>query len=172
MDEKSLLAKKENPVAIAAVCVKRMLKAKKDEQKRYQYARELLKMMKGSGYSMDTALKLMQFIEGITGLNTPKLKNALENDLDQEITEMLGGAKDMTAVQTPILRKVLRRKAQEMFRAEGMNEGKKEGKEEGKKEGKLEDARRMLARGMEIDVIVDVTELPEEEIRNLQNETQ
>jgi hypothetical protein len=30
----------------------------------------------------------------------------------------------------------------------------------------------MLARGMEIDVIVDVTELPEEEIRNLQNETQ
>jgi predicted transposase/invertase (TIGR01784 family) len=65
-------------------------------------------------------------------------------------------------VQTPILRKVLWEKAQEMFRAEGVNDG--------KKEGKLEVAKRMLSRGTGIDVIADITELPEEEIRNLQNE--
>jgi hypothetical protein len=159
MDERSLLAKKENPVAIAAVCVMRMLKTPKNELKRYQYARDLLKEMKGAGYSTDTTLRLMEFIEGMTALNTPKLKSALENDMDQEIRETLGEAKDMMTVHTPILRKVLRKKAQEVFRAEGVSEGKKE------------DARRMLARGMEIDVIADITELPEKEIRNLQNET-
>jgi hypothetical protein len=156
MDEPSLLAKKENPVAIATVCAMRMLKAKKDEQKRYSYAKDLLKTMKGAGYSTDTTLRLMQFIEGMTGLDTPQLKNALE----REINETLGEAKDMMAVQTPTLRKVLRKKAQEIFRAEGINEGKKEA------------ARRMLSRGMKIGVIADITELPEEEIRNLQNEAE
>jgi predicted transposase/invertase (TIGR01784 family) len=106
----------------------------------------------------------MQFIEGMTGLDTPKLKKALENDLEREISETLGEAKDMMAVQTPILRKVLRKKAQEIFRAEGINEG--------EKKGKLKDARRMLSRGMKISVIADITELPEEEIRNLQSEAE
>jgi phosphotransacetylase len=70
---------------------------------------------------------------------------------------MLGEVKDMTTVQTPLLRKALRNVAKEIFRAEG------------EAERKLKDARRMLSRGMEIDVIADVTELSEETIRNLQN---
>jgi hypothetical protein len=153
MDEQNLLARKENPVALATVCVIRMMEAKRDEEKRYQYARELLKIMKSAGYSVEKAIGLMQFIEGMTGLRTAKLKRALKNDLEQEIMEMLGEVKDMTTVQTPILKKVLQNVAKEIF----------------KTEGKLEDARRMLSRGMGIDVIVDVTELPEETIRNLQN---
>jgi hypothetical protein len=154
MDGEDLLARKENPVALATVCVIRMLEAKKDERKRYQYAKELLKLMKGAGYSVETSIRLMQFIEGMTGLTTAKLKSALGNDLEQEITEMLGEAKDMTTVQTPILRKILRKKAQEIFKIEE----------------KFDTARRMLSRGMEVDVIADVTELPEKEIRSLQNE--
>jgi hypothetical protein len=153
MDEQGLLAKKKNPVALAVICAMRMLKAKKDERKRYRYAQELLALMKTSGYSVDTAVSVMQFIEGMTGLETVKLKNELKKDLEREINELLGEVKDMMTVQTPILRKVLKKKAQEAF----------------KTEGKLEAARRMLSRGMTIDVITDVTELSEEKIRNLQS---
>jgi hypothetical protein len=129
-----------------------MLKAKRDERKRYQNAKELLKLIKSAEYSLETSIGLMQFIEGMSGLSTAKLKGALKKDMEQEITEMLGEVTNM-AVQTPILRKILRKKAQEIF----------------KTEGKLEDARKMLSRGMEIDVIADITELPEETIRHLQS---
>jgi hypothetical protein len=161
MDEQELLAKKHNPVALAIVCVIQMLKAKRNEEKRYQYAKDLLKIMKGAGYSVETAIGVMQFIEGMTGLSTAKLKNALKNDLEQEIMEMLGEVKDMATVQTPILRKALRNVAKEIFRAEG--------KAEGEFERKLKIARKMLSRGMKIDVIADVTELPKEEILKLQH---
>jgi hypothetical protein len=109
--------------------------------------------MKSAGYSIETTIGLMQFIEGMTGLSTKKLKNALKNELEQGIMEMLGEVKDMTTVQTPLLRKALRNVAKEIF----------------KTEGKLEAAREMLSRGMGIDVIAGVTKLPEETIRNLQN---
>jgi hypothetical protein len=161
MDEEDLLAKKENPVALATVCVIRMLRAEKDERKRYQYAKELLKFMKDAGYSVETTIRLMQFIEGMTGLSTAKLKSALRNDLEQEIMKMLGEVKDMTTVRTPLLRKALKKAAQDIFRAEGKNEG--------ETERKFKDARRMLLRGIGIDVIADVTELSEEEVRSLQN---
>jgi hypothetical protein len=152
MDEQDLLAKKKNPVALAVVCAMRMLKAKKDERKRYRYAQELLALMKTSGYSVDTAVSVMQFIEGMTGLETVKLKNELKKDLEREINELLGEVKDMTTVQTPILRKVLKKKAQEAFEAKGETKG------------KLEAARRMLSRGMTLDIIMDVTGLSEKEI--------
>jgi hypothetical protein len=45
---------------------------------------------------------------------------------------------------------------------------KKAYRDEGRAEAKLEDARRMLLRGMEVDFISDITELPEEKIRQLQ----
>jgi hypothetical protein len=152
MDEQELLKKKENPVAFAAVCSIRMLKAKRDEKKRYQNAKELLTLMKSAGYPVETSIGLMQFIEGMSGLSTAKLKSALKNDLEREVTDMLEGVTNIT-VQTPILRKILRKKAQEAF----------------KTEGKLEDARKMLSRGMGIDVIAEITELPEKTIRNLQS---
>jgi hypothetical protein len=161
MNEQELLGKKENPVALAAVCVIRMLKAKRDEQKRYRYAGELLKILKSAGYSVDTAIRLMQFIEGMTGLNTARLKSALKNELEREIMGMLGEVKDVATVRTPLLRQALRNAAKEIFRAEG--------KAEGEVERKLKDARRMFSHGIGIDIISDVTELSEEEIRNLQN---
>jgi hypothetical protein len=157
MDEQSLIAKKGNPVALAAVYAKWISKAKRDERKRYQYAKDLLTAMQGAEYSEDATLGLLQFIEGMAGLRTTNLKSALKSDLEQEISKMLGKGKDMKIPQTPILRKILRKKAQETFLAEG------------KAEGKLECARRMLSRGIELEIITDVTELSEEEIRNLRD---
>jgi hypothetical protein len=157
LDEQLLLAKKENPVALAIVCVLWMKKAKREERKRYLNAHALLKIMKSAEYSVDTNIELMQFIEGMANLNMPMLKNALQKDLEQDITEMFGEEKSMNTVQAPILRKILRKKAQETLRAEG------------KAAEKIESARRMLSRGVEIDIIADITELTHDEIHHLQN---
>lgn len=49
-------------------------------------------------------------------------------------------------------------------------EGKIEGKMEGKMEGKIDDARKMLAEGMAVPLIVRITELPEEKIFELKKD--
>ena len=150
LDEEHLLSMKENPVALASVCVKRMLQAKKDEKKRFLYARELLRTMKTAGYSVDTCIKLTQFIEGITNLSAINLRKEFDKEMDG-IFEETGPMQ----VRTPILRKVLRRKAKEWIRAEG------------KAEEKMEIVHRMVARGMDIKDISSLTDVPEEEIRPL-----
>ncbi|WP_312811575.1 hypothetical protein [Sedimentibacter sp.] len=52
-------------------------------------------------------------------------------------------------------------------KAEGVREGKAEGVKEGRAEGKLETAIEMLKKGLEIELISEVTKLPEEEIKKL-----
>ena len=52
----------------------------------------------------------------------------------------------------------------------GKAEGKAEGKEEGILEGKMKDARKMLAKNMDEDLVADITELPLEEIKRLKAE--
>ncbi len=53
---------------------------------------------------------------------------------------------------------------------EGRVEGKREGRVEGKKEGKIESARVMLAKGMEIEIIAEITGLPEAQLLQLKAE--
>ncbi len=50
---------------------------------------------------------------------------------------------------------------------EGRVEGKREGRVEGKREGKIESARVMLAKGMEIEIIAEITGLPEAQLLQL-----
>ena len=47
---------------------------------------------------------------------------------------------------------------------EGHLEGKKEGHMEGKREGKIETAQAMIAKGMEIGLIAEITNLPEAQL--------
>ncbi len=61
----------------------------------------------------------------------------------------------------------VRRIGREEGFAEGMEKGRAEGREEGRLEGKKEIALLMLAKGMDISDIVDVTGLTEDEIRAL-----
>ena len=50
---------------------------------------------------------------------------------------------------------------------EGHIEGKREGHIEGKREGKIETAGAMLAKGMEIELIAEITKLPEAQLLQL-----
>ena len=45
--------------------------------------------------------------------------------------------------------------------------GEKRGRKEGKKEGKLETARKLIKRGVDMDIIVEATGLPKQEIEKL-----
>jgi len=180
MDEEYLLTKKANPFTLAVLCAKRMAKAGKNENKRYEYAKELLKQMRSAGFSEDTSIRLVQFIEGMVNLNTRKFVKELEKEIDN----LLGKeAASMFEVRTPILKKVLERKACEWARAEGIAEGKAEGIAEGKAEGiaegkaegkaegiaewKIETIRRMFARKMKLDVIAAATGYSVEEVESL-----
>ena len=161
LDDETLLGLKENPVALATLCAKRMYKARKSESKRYEYAEELLKLMRSAGYTKDTYIRLSQFIEGLSNLSASKWVKKLEAEIGNVLEEEVN---PVDVVRTPILRKVLRRKLKECFRAEGRAEGKAEGRAEGKAEGEMEIARRMFDRGMELAVIAELTGVSTEEL--------
>ncbi len=55
-------------------------------------------------------------------------------------------------------------------RIEGKQEGLLEGKQEGRIEGKIETAKAMLAKGMEMTLISEITNLPEEQLLRLADE--
>ena len=52
-------------------------------------------------------------------------------------------------------------------RMEGRVEGRVEGKVEGRVEGKIETAQAMLAKGMELELIAEITELPQAQLLQL-----
>ena len=51
--------------------------------------------------------------------------------------------------------------------AEGLEQGREEGREEGRAEGLLLVARNMLAQGLPVDVVVNVTGLSEDVVRDI-----
>ncbi len=53
--------------------------------------------------------------------------------------------------------------------AQGMAQGKAEGRAEGKAEGKLEIARKMIGKGMPIDAVVEISELPLQDVLKLKS---
>ena len=55
-------------------------------------------------------------------------------------------------------------------RIEGKREGHIEGKREGRVEGKIETAQAMLAKGIEIGLIAEITNLPKAQLRQLKAE--
>ena len=63
----------------------------------------------------------------------------------------------------------LEREKQRIFQ-DGLLEGKQEGKQEGRIEGKIEAAKEMLAKGMEITLVSEITNLPEEQLSQLKDE--
>jgi hypothetical protein len=149
LDENLLLAMEENPVALAAVGAIRMLRADKGETQRFEYARELFRLLKDRKYSTETCIQLVQFVEGITALSTAKLLKKFEEELDNLLEEV----KPMP-VMTPVLSKVLKKKSYEW----------------GKLEGKEETARSMLADAMSPDLIAKFTGLTVEKIETLRTQ--
>ena len=61
------------------------------------------------------------------------------------------------------------REGEQKGKQEGLLEGKQEGLLEGKQEGRIETAKAMLAKGMEITLISEITNLPEPQLLQLKD---
>lgn len=93
------------------------------------------------------------------------LKRKLEKEEVEKLIEKLkGGNSEMLAVL-----EMIDEENKRIFR-NGKREGKREGKKEGKKEAKLETARKLLVAKIPVKIIMEATELSEEEINKLKKE--
>ena len=60
-------------------------------------------------------------------------------------------------------------KERQRFFQNGLREGEQKGKQEGRIEGRIETAKAMLAKGMEMTLISEITNLPEAQLLQLKN---
>ncbi|MDR3354286.1 MAG: hypothetical protein LBO21_04555 [Synergistaceae bacterium] len=128
------------------------LESGNDAALREKYAWELLNMTSGQGYDKRQRKFILDFAGRIFWLNGPGISRDL---------------KEAYEMQTISLEEYSKRIAEEAAMIQGKFEGKIEGKIEGKFEGKIEVARKMLARKMPINEIIDITGLNEKDILSL-----
>ncbi|GHS90120.1 hypothetical protein AGMMS49957_15130 [Synergistales bacterium] len=158
LDEEYLLNMKHNPLAISALAAVKIAKAGKSEAKRFEQAKEMIRLLKMYGFPLDVRMKVGFFIEGVVNLS---LENFLK-DFDEEF-DVLCEERDEGMYIPPIAKRVLARKAREWVR----DEGKLEGKLEGAYEKAIDVARSMLADAMSVDLVSKFTGLSVEELNRL-----
>lgn len=88
--------------------------------------------------------------------------------------EALSGSQEEVLAYEARLKKVLDEEAAvreaELREQEGRKEGRQKGRQEGRQEEKEITARRLLAKGMDIDDVIEVTELNKEQVLKIKNE--
>jgi hypothetical protein len=65
----------------------RILKAEKNEKRRFEHGRERVRLSKSRGYPLDVRHKVVQFIEGGTHLSASELLEAFEKEIDDLFEE-------------------------------------------------------------------------------------
>ncbi|PRX20163.1 putative transposase/invertase (TIGR01784 family) [Orenia metallireducens] len=152
--EEAELLKLDNPFAMVILAGLYTLKSKRKDDLRYEFKKKLFKLLLDRGYSKKKIKNIFEFLDGILFL-----PNDLELRFRDDIKETIGGDEIMTKELTNLYQV-------------GKSEGKLEGKIEGKMEGKLEVAKKLLEKKMDIDDIMEVTELSEEQIKLIKERTQ
>ncbi|MBE1556773.1 hypothetical protein [Sporosarcina limicola] len=167
------LEQSKNPFSKAVLAGIYMNRTKNDDKRRALFKMKLMReVIKGNGYSRASVSALFYFIDYL--LQLPKdlekeLNHTMVPLIQEEASHMIHHNLED---QSPTLAEVLA-----VVRSEGEKEGKEEGKKEGKREGEKEGgiikalsiAANLLALGMEPDIVAKVTQLPEEKVRELQN---
>jgi hypothetical protein len=159
LDDDELL-KSENPVDIVFYAAKHALFCKEELQK-YQYLRIVLKLLAERGWSTEDKRDLVLFVERIINLK--------DKNLIREYTQY---QKELSKEGKIMYVSLLEREMREEMRQEITQEMRQEitqEYQEKERQKALTTARKMLARRMPVDVIADLTELPEDEIRGLMN---
>ena len=117
-------------------------KSKTISEKRYEFKKSLAKLLRDKGYEDKKFLDLMSFMDGIMFL-----PDELEIKYEQDVKEIIGGEKEMVAMELTNLYRL--------------------GIKEGMKDGKKEMAKEMLKDGESIDKIIKYTKLTKKEIEEL-----
>ncbi len=154
-NKKELREKLETSTNPMAMVVKVQLKnyevKRSDSSKKFDIKRELIRECYKCGYTKKQIRTLLKFIDWIL-----RLPENLEKQLSEEIIRLEEESK-MSYVTS----------WERIARKEGIKEGVKEGVKEGERKGKLETARELIKRGVDINIIIEATGFPREEIEKL-----
>ena len=154
LNDEELLAS-ENLFDLALFAAKKSLIHKNDEKRKYLYQKELIRLLKNRNWSQEDRYDLFLFIDRIIALKDETLIEDIRKDGDE-----LWEGEDYMPITTA-------ERAERTYTHRGYRMGIIQGIEKGERLGKLETARKMLARGMEVAFIADLTGLPEDEIQAL-----
>jgi hypothetical protein len=163
LDDDELLTG-DNPADLVLYAAKCALKAKEESQK-FQYLHLLVGLLAERGWSMKEKRDLMLFMERIINLKDRRLQaqyRKLQQELDKEEKIMY-----VSLIEREYIRRLERatRKATRKAAAEATVQA----TAQATVQTKLSAVRKMLERRMPVDVIADVLELPEDEVRGLMN---
>lgn len=146
--EKELI-KSENPFAMVVLAglytLKTEGKSRTIYEKRYEFKKSLSKLLKNKGYDDKKFLDIMSFIDGIMFL-----PDELEIKYERDLKELMGGEKEMVAMELTNLYQL----------------GIKQGTEKGIKEL----VKKMLVKGKSIEEVSEMTEISEKEIKEIAKE--
>ncbi|WP_018250389.1 RpnC/YadD family protein [Orenia marismortui] len=144
--EEAEVLKLDNPFAMVILAGLYTLKSKRKDYLRYEFKKKLFKLLLDRGYSKKKIKNIFEFLDGILFL-----PNDLELRFRDDIKETIGGDETMTKELTNLYQV---------------------GKSEGISEGMVKVAKKLLKKNMDIDDIVEVTELSKEEIKRIKEQAQ
>jgi len=85
----SELKASDNPFALVVLAAKRNLQSREDEEKRFGFKRELVRLMLEKGYSREEILHVFRFLDGVLALtNLEKEKIIYDEFMSKEVEKV------------------------------------------------------------------------------------
>jgi predicted transposase/invertase (TIGR01784 family) len=148
LDDDELLAS-DNPIDIVLYAAKFAMKTK-EESRKFNFLRKAVSLLNDRGWSMEEKRDLLLFLERIVNMRDETLITQYREILEQE-------SREGKAMYIPL---IMRDSAAEI---------EQRGIEKGREEGRLEVARKLLARGISPDIIVESAGVSLDQVRGLMN---
>jgi hypothetical protein len=74
------LKKSDNPFALVILAAKKSLESRRDEEKRFRFKRELVRLMLEKGYSREEILAVFKFLDGVLALTDIEKEGIIYNE--------------------------------------------------------------------------------------------
>lgn len=145
----------DNPFDLAQLAAARAWRARKSEDTRLEYLKELVKLLDERGWDHKEKYNLVKFLETILKIRTPELQADYLVFIDKEKADKTKEDKTMLMIEERGIKQ---------GRKEGLQVGRKEGLQKGLLKGKLETARNMFKRGFDLRTVSEITGLSESEL--------
>jgi predicted transposase/invertase (TIGR01784 family) len=153
--KKELREKLETSTNPMTMVVKAQLKShevkKSDAERKFAAAKEFIRQCYKNGYSRDDTRTIMKFFDWVI-----RFPEALKNRLKEEIKKV---EEEYKMEYVPLWERDARQ--------EGWEEGVEIGVEKGVEKKAKETARKMLKKGFDIDIIIEITGLSKDEIEKM-----
>jgi hypothetical protein len=83
------LKRSDNPFALVVLAAKKSMESRGDEEKRFRFKRELVRLMLEKGYGREEILHLFRFLDGVLALADVEKEKMIYNELrSEEVSEV------------------------------------------------------------------------------------